>query len=232
MKAKIRLGATALVVTAIVVLAGFAYGSLFSQPPTSSAENTAEPKETRNADEGCLGELAFRRHAYDIALREFLSRTPHDPRAGYYLGTMYERGLGVARNNRSALKWYLRAAGSGDRDAAFALGLIFLNGRDDLPKNYSEAFAWFKRAAERGHVEAQFNVGTMYRDGRGVAQDREKGLVWLMLASDQGENSAAELLVRDGSESNAALRAKVATLREQVENTMRKNTRERTGCTE
>lgn len=46
-----------------------------------------------------------------------------DTRAQYYLGEMYERGLGTSQNIDEALKWYAKAAQKGDSWAKSKLAL-------------------------------------------------------------------------------------------------------------
>jgi len=46
-----------------------------------------------------------------------------DARAQYYLGEMYERGLGTSQNIDEAYKWYAKAAQKGDSWAKSKLAL-------------------------------------------------------------------------------------------------------------
>jgi TPR repeat protein len=46
-----------------------------------------------------------------------------DARAQYYLGEMYERGLGTSQNIDEAYKWYAKAAQKGDSWAKSKLSL-------------------------------------------------------------------------------------------------------------
>jgi len=50
-----------------------------------------------------------------------------DMYAQYYLGQMYQKGLGVERNDAEAAKWYRIAARKGDRGAKASLEALELS---------------------------------------------------------------------------------------------------------
>lgn len=58
-------------------------------------------------------------------------------------------------NDRNAMWYYLRAALRGNPDAAFKLGIGYLNGQFGLDKNYREAEKWLQKAASYGHPDAK-----------------------------------------------------------------------------
>jgi localization factor PodJL len=63
-----------------------------------------------------------------------------------------------------------QAARSGDREAAFVVASMFLDGRD-VGKDEAEAARWFERAAVKGLAPAQYRLATLYERGSGVAPD-------------------------------------------------------------
>jgi localization factor PodJL len=63
-----------------------------------------------------------------------------------------------------------RAARSGDREAAFVVASMFLDGRA-VAKDEAEAARWFERAAAKGLAPAQYRLATLYERGSGVAPD-------------------------------------------------------------
>ncbi len=72
---------------------------------------------------------AFQRGYYLTALALALPRAEKaDPAAETLIAEIYANGLGVAENVQRASSWYALAAKSGDRMAAFELGLLYLNG--------------------------------------------------------------------------------------------------------
>ena len=46
----------------------------------------------------------------------------------FALGTLYDDGLGVKRNDAEAIKWYKKAAELGNVDAMTNLGIMYENG--------------------------------------------------------------------------------------------------------
>jgi TPR repeat protein len=72
----------------------------------------------------CLRKIAYDRGLrcyhlgkYDKALRYFTWAESYHANAQYFLGRMYESGLGVPRDNHVALIWYRKAASRGHEDA-------------------------------------------------------------------------------------------------------------------
>jgi serine/threonine protein kinase len=73
----------------------------------------------------------------------------------YYLGHMYEYGLGVTRDYAQAESWYKRAADRGYRLAFYNVGLLHLGGGPGMPRDCNAARVWFEKAATHGISAAQ-----------------------------------------------------------------------------
>jgi len=69
-----------------------------------------------------------------------------DAEAQYYVGQMFERGLGVEPDFAAAAEWYRQAADQGYSAAQIALGSLYESGRG-LPQDGQEALRWYRRAA-------------------------------------------------------------------------------------
>ena len=104
-----------------------------------------------------------------------------DAVAQYRLGTLYEEGKGVERNDATAFTWMRRAAIQGNADAQYGVGASYVEGLG-VEKDEVEAAKWFQRAANQGMVYAQINLGLLYASGTGVPQDNVEALKWLELA--------------------------------------------------
>jgi uncharacterized protein len=100
------------------------------------------------------------------------------------LGVMYEKGQGVARSYRKAVKLYRLAAEQGISDAQFNLGVMYYEGQG-VAQGYREAAKWFRLAAEQGSALAQSDLGFMYEKGRGVARDFLRAHMWYSLAASR-----------------------------------------------
>jgi uncharacterized protein len=64
----------------------------------------------------------------------------------FYLGTLYEKGLGVPQDHAEAAKWYRKAADQGDSTAQFTLGGLYVIGRG-VPQDFVVAHMWLNLAA-------------------------------------------------------------------------------------
>ncbi len=85
-----------------------------------------------------------------------------------------------------AAKWLARVrclAERGDAESQLTLGIVYRDGSDGPPQDYTEAAIWFRRAAEQAHPMAQFNLGRLYEGGRGVPQDLILAYMWYSLAA-------------------------------------------------
>jgi TPR repeat protein len=75
--------------------------------------------------------------------------------AAFNLGTLYEDGLGVARDMPRALDYYRRGAELGSGKAAFRVGHLYWNGAPGLPADRERARPYLERAAASGDRDAQ-----------------------------------------------------------------------------
>ncbi|QWG12219.1 sel1 repeat family protein [Bradyrhizobium sediminis] len=73
--------------------------------------------------------------------------------AQFSLGTIYEKGRGVAQDDAEAAKWYRLAADQGHPTAQFNLGIMYDNGRG-VAQNKVLAHAWFSLSVAQGNQEA------------------------------------------------------------------------------
>ncbi|MGH9380035.1 MAG: caspase family protein [Thermoanaerobaculia bacterium] len=69
-----------------------------------------------------------------------------DAEAQYYVGQMFERGLGVDPDFAAAADWYRRAADQEYSAAQIALGSLYESGRG-VAQDAQEALRWYRRAA-------------------------------------------------------------------------------------
>ena len=76
------------------------------------------------------------------------------PGAQYYLGMIYERGVGVPKDLATALNWYRQSATNGYAEAAVVLGNYYSEGLE-IKQDYAEAFVWYSVAAAQGHRLAE-----------------------------------------------------------------------------
>jgi TPR repeat protein len=142
------------------------------------------------------GISAYRAGAYGMAkdIFQHLSKK-NDTRASYWLGRMYEEGVGVKKDAKRAVGYYRKAAQNGLRDAELRLGEIYFHGTEEL-QNFVEAHKWLERAAYDGVPVAQRELGKLYANGWGGPKDPVLAYVWFEIAAREGDYQAAQL--RDG----------------------------------
>jgi len=85
-------------------------------------------------------------------------------------------------------------AESGDADAQYNIGWMYLNGYG-LRINDSLALEWWKKASEQGHSDASFSIGMLYSLGEGeVPKDTDKAIDYYLIAANVGNEDAIAIL--------------------------------------
>ena len=102
--------------------------------------------------------------------------------AYYYLGMMYEMGLGVDLDYDKAYEYYILSSDYGYSVATCEIGYLFDCGY--IKDNSGEsgdvvALNWYKKAADAGNATAMNNIGAMYEE-RGEYETAEK---WYLYAA-------------------------------------------------
>lgn len=89
-----------------------------------------------------------------------------DEHAAGSLGYAYDVGQGTKRNVAQAIRWYRRAARSGNSTAAYNLATVYRDaGKAVL------AFQWWERAADMCDGDAAVDVGYCYQYGIGTRKN-------------------------------------------------------------
>ena len=98
---------------------------------------------------------------YLEALKWLMVSAEQDNSSGqYYLGVMYDNGIGISENNKEAAKWFQLSAEQGERKAQNNLGAMYHFG-EGVPQIFQKAVEWYRMSAEQGDVTGQFNLGWM-----------------------------------------------------------------------
>lgn len=168
------------------ILIPFNFNSSLSMNLASKVENAEE--KLSNARE------FWNKHDYAEAMNIYSPLAENGiSEAQFYLGWMYEMGLGVDTNLVEALKWYRKSALQGYPDAQNCLGLMYLEGKG-VGKDPYEAARWIIKSANQGDPNAQCNLGRFYDNGIGVDQDRTESAIWYRRSAEQGDAFAQSLL--------------------------------------
>jgi len=199
---------------ALAFVAGlFAAGAVRAQtPPTSvvlpadaggAPASAAKPPAQDPQADFAFG--AYQRGLFVTALREAIKRVDansRDTAAMTLIGEIYRDGIAVKLDDAEASHWYRLASNLGDRQAAFALGLLLLNGARGVEKDRVGAAAQFEKAAALGHAGALYNLGVMAIEGEAGGQsDFDKAAALFRRAAEAGDDNGAYsygVLLRQG----------------------------------
>ncbi len=107
----------------------------------------------------------------------------------YRLGTLYERGKGVARDMNAALGWYERSAALGNIKAMHNAAVLSAN-TDQKKPDYARAFKWFSLGAAHGLKDSQFNLAVLLERGLGTKANAREALFWYSMAAKQNDADA------------------------------------------
>ncbi len=118
-------------------------------------------------------------------------------------------GDGVAayslQDYQQALAVWRPLADSGDAEAQFRLGLLYLDGRG-VEADSGEAARWFQLAGGTGHARASYMLADMYAAGTGVEEDPYQAFEWYFIAAELGDPRAqlqTGILYLDGEITNS-----------------------------
>jgi uncharacterized protein len=137
---------------------------------------------------------AYRAGNYQTALSLLVPLAEQgNARAEALLGSMYDEGKGVSRDDGQALKWYRSAADKGNAMGQYGLGVFLMDGRGGEKPDIPQATELFRKAALQGNAGAQYRLGLIYSEAIGVPEDDVTAAEWFRKSASQG---VAEAQVR------------------------------------
>ena len=151
-----------------------------------------------NVEAGLVeGMLAYQYKQYPTAFAEFnYLANEGDPAANYYLGKLYQEGLGAPKNEGRAFSLF-QAADSGYYFPATAeLGKMLLNGAGQTPPDPQKAVALLKKAAHAGESDASFMLGQAYAFGTNVEPNLNYAYGYYLLSALSGNMKAQYALAK------------------------------------
>jgi len=91
--------------------------------------------------------VAYDRANYATSLNIWLPKAQAgDPEAQTYTGEIYEKGLGIQSDYKTAADWYRKASAQGNSRAQINLGNLYEKGLG-VEKNVSTAMEWYRKAS-------------------------------------------------------------------------------------
>jgi len=125
------------------------------------------------ACEDMRADRAYVRGDYRAAVKELRDLAEHgEARAQYDLALLYDKGQGVAQDDKQALHWYRKAAEQGEARAQYNVGLMYAKGQG-VQQDDVEAYLWIGLAAAQG--EARAPDARAFLDGRMAPDQIAKG---------------------------------------------------------
>lgn len=97
----------------------------------------------------------------------------------------------IHEEERADFLQYQKAAGQGNTDAMYNLGLCYKTGTG-VKADARQAVEWYRRAAELGSAAAMNNLGVCYENGTGVEKDARQALSWYDKGAGSGSSKAGE----------------------------------------
>lgn len=120
------------------------------------------------------------------------------------MGYLYENGLGVDQDYKTAFNYYSKAdSGSSQNNpkALYKLGNFFYQGLGMNFKNKEKAICYYKKAAELGDSDSLNRLGEIYESGIDVQKNNKIAEQFYLEAEERGNDEAkvnlAFLLLND-----------------------------------
>lgn len=104
--------------------------------------------------------------------------------AQLHVGGLYLSAKHVARNAKTAMTWYRRAAERGSAEAHYRLANLLADGTQGVAKDISGAIQYYEKAYKNGFSDAAFSLAQIYEHGKDVDSDREKAIEWYFRAGE------------------------------------------------
>lgn len=153
-----------------------------------------QPERAPGQDDYEAGILAYRDKKPEEALAALARAAGAGHMEAQFLcGHMYQHGIAVERNSKTALSWYKKSARQGFLRAQMACAAMYEEGQG-TEIDLKRALSWYELAAKQGDVSAQLKCGRMYHSGRAETRNPKKARYWLEAAAGNGSEEARQLL--------------------------------------
>jgi TPR repeat protein len=131
------------------------------------------------------GIAAYEANDLPLAYKKFLAAAKEGHvDSQFNVALMYERGIGVSKDEKEAFVWYGKAASQGSAAAQFNLGVLYENGRG-TKIDFVKANEWYRKASVQGDALAIGNLGMLYVRGQGVKENKVAGVALLLVSATQ-----------------------------------------------
>jgi TPR repeat protein len=129
------------------------------------------------------GIAAYESNNLPLAYKEFLAAAKEGHADSQFnVALMYEKGIGVSKDEKEAVVWYSKAALQGNSAAQYNLGVLYENGIG-TQVDFSKANELYRKATLQGDALAIGNLGMLYVRGQGVKENKIAGLALLLISA-------------------------------------------------
>lgn len=114
----------------------------------------------------------------------------------FEIATMYyHRFEATPTDYRIALYWFEKSLNTDDNSKArYYIGMIYMEGKGDIEKDYTLALRWLEEAVIHGHTNAPYCIGLIYfNGGNGIEKNYKRALKWF-LESHEDKDKAIPLI--------------------------------------
>ncbi|MFT4111775.1 tetratricopeptide repeat protein [Silvibacterium sp.] len=152
-----------------------------------------------------LGHPGDRTGSWSASVPKFTC-DPHDDLSRQEAMTTGQTAL-MFHHGAEAMACYTVAARDGDVTAQRVVGLLYYQGNNDVPQNYTQALYWLQKAADQDVYQAERLVSQMYEAGLGTKPNPALAKMYRERADEQKHDFEREQQRADMKEEGAANRS-------------------------
>jgi hypothetical protein len=162
-----------------------------SASPAAIPSSTGVPAQSRTTPILADARLAMRNQNYAEALRLFQQGADQRlPAANFFLGIMYQQGLGTSSDYAKAMDYYHKAADNGFAAGYGGIGQLYQHGFG-VPQDFAEARRNFQLAADKDAAIGFVGLGNLYASGEGVPRDYAQAMQYYIEGDKRNGTAAA-----------------------------------------
>ncbi len=129
------------------------------------------------------GIAAYQANNLPLAYKEFLAAAENGHiDSQFNLALMFEKGIGIGKDEKEAIAWYRKSAEQGNAFAQYNLAVMYENGRGNAV-DFTQANEWYRKASVQGDPLAIGNLGMLYVRGQGVKENTIAGVALLLMSA-------------------------------------------------
>ena len=110
------------------------------------------------------------------------------------LGVIHRNGIGVEKDEKTALDWFLKASDAGNPGGMIFAAATYRDGKG-TKRDHKRAAELYLKAADLGIAEAKANLAIYYDRGQGLRRDAKLAAQNMLEAYKAGDKSAKKILL-------------------------------------